>query len=194
MSKLMENKQMLHIVSEVVVLLGLTFYFNQKNKKMMGHIEDLAQRVEEQEDLLQKHEQIIRKLVDFINTLPPSNNGNSAGVPTGVPTDSEVQQIVNQTPSQVPTKTNKRKPAHKQVHKQVHKEPPMQTPAQSAPPSQPRVRFGTPQQQTYQEEVYTDSDSDLDAELVEELEELNEVEEVEEFDTELSHQTDTGQW
>ena len=51
---------MVHIASEVVVLVGLTFYFNQKNKKLMRHIEDLAQRVEEQEDLLQKHEQIIQ--------------------------------------------------------------------------------------------------------------------------------------
>ena len=58
---------MIHIVSEVVVVVALTFYFNQKNKKLMAHIEDLAQRVEEQEDLLQKHEQIIKQLVDHIS-------------------------------------------------------------------------------------------------------------------------------
>ena len=57
---------MVHILSEVVVVVGLTFYFNQKNKKLMAHIEDLAQRVEEQEDLLQKHDQIIQQLVDHI--------------------------------------------------------------------------------------------------------------------------------
>jgi hypothetical protein len=68
MSKLFtDNKQMMvHIISEVVVLVGITFYFNQKNKKLMAHIEDLAQRVEEQEDLLQKHEQIIKKIVTHI--------------------------------------------------------------------------------------------------------------------------------
>jgi hypothetical protein len=59
----MENKQMIHIASEIVVLVGLTFYFNQKNRKLMSHIEDLAQKIEEQEDLLQKHEQIIKKMV-----------------------------------------------------------------------------------------------------------------------------------
>jgi len=57
---------LIHIVSEVMVLVGLTFYFTQKNKKLGDHIEDLAQRVEEQEDLLQKHEQIIKRLVDHI--------------------------------------------------------------------------------------------------------------------------------
>ena len=69
MSKLLENKQIIHIASEIVILLGLTFYFNQKNKKLLGYIEDLSQRVEEQEDLLQKHEEIIKKLVEFINNI-----------------------------------------------------------------------------------------------------------------------------
>ena len=32
----MENKQMIHIASEIVALVGLTFYFNQKNKKLLG--------------------------------------------------------------------------------------------------------------------------------------------------------------
>ena len=59
-----DNKQlMIHVVSEVVVLVGITFYFNQKNKTLLAHIEELAQRVEEQEDLLQKHDQIIQKII-----------------------------------------------------------------------------------------------------------------------------------
>jgi len=66
---LMDNKYMVHIASEIVVLIGLTFYFNQKNKKMMNYIEDLVQRVEEQEDILQKHEQLIKKLIGYINQL-----------------------------------------------------------------------------------------------------------------------------
>lgn len=67
-----ENKQqVIHVASEIVALVGLTFYFNQKNKKLLGHIEDLAQRVEEQEDLLQKHEAMIRKLCEILNQHPP---------------------------------------------------------------------------------------------------------------------------
>ena len=69
MSKLLtENKQtMAHIFSEIIVIVGLTFYFHQKNKKLLAHIEDLAQRVEEQEDLLQKHDLIIKKFVGYIS-------------------------------------------------------------------------------------------------------------------------------
>ena len=62
MSKFLENKQMVHIISETVVLIGMTFYFSQKNKKLTEKIEALSQRLEEQEDLIQKHDGIIRKL------------------------------------------------------------------------------------------------------------------------------------
>jgi len=61
---------MIHIASEITVVLCLTFYFNQKNKKLLAHIEDLAHRVEEQEDILQKHEALIRELVKQINLQP----------------------------------------------------------------------------------------------------------------------------
>lgn len=72
MSKLLENKQIIHIAAEIVVLIGITFYFSSKNKKLSDHIEDLSQRLEEQEDLIQKHEQIIRQLVQAMNA---QNNG-----------------------------------------------------------------------------------------------------------------------
>ena len=96
MSNLIENKQqMFHIASEIVVLFGITFYFNQKNKKLLSHIEDLSQRVEDQEDIIQKHEQVIRKLLEFVNqqSLPKTEN-----LP---PTQSAIQvkeQYFNETP------------------------------------------------------------------------------------------------
>jgi len=62
MSKILENKQIIHIAAELVVLLGITFFFSQKNKKIMNHINDLSQRIEEQEDIIQKYEQLIKNL------------------------------------------------------------------------------------------------------------------------------------
>ena len=75
MSKLLDNKQIIHIVSEIVIILGITFYFTQKNKKLMNHINDLTQRIEEQEDILQKHEQIITKLSSMIEELNSRKSG-----------------------------------------------------------------------------------------------------------------------
>ena len=68
MSNLLENKQMIHIASEIVALIGITFYFSSKNKRLLKHIEHLSQRLEDQEDMLQKHEQVIQQLVHIINT------------------------------------------------------------------------------------------------------------------------------
>lgn len=65
----LRDKQTLHIAVEFITLCGLIFYFNQKNKSMLVHIQNLAQRVEEQEDILQKHENIISKLTNVINQL-----------------------------------------------------------------------------------------------------------------------------
>ncbi len=71
----LQNKQAIHIISEVVVLLGITYYFTQKNKILMNHIEDLANRMEELEEKLVEQGKIIKQLVQFINTgyIPNKN-------------------------------------------------------------------------------------------------------------------------
>ena len=112
----MENKQLVHIASEVVIAIGLTFYFNQQNKKLKGYIEDLVQRVEEQEDLLQKHEQIIRKLVERINQMPM------------VPSQTEPVPLQQKTPSRrspviAVKKESRNRRTIRSPYKQVHTEP-----------------------------------------------------------------------
>lgn len=97
MSKLLENKQMLHVAVEVVVILGIVYYFNQKTSGLLGHIEDLAKRIAEQDDVLQKHENIIRKLVDFVNSQPPVRKPKSAL--QQVPPPPTVQQHIRRKPA-----------------------------------------------------------------------------------------------
>ena len=69
MSKLLENKQIIHIAAEVIIIAGVVVYFSYKNKKLLGQIEELSHRVEEQETIIQKHEQVIRQLVQAVNNL-----------------------------------------------------------------------------------------------------------------------------
>jgi seryl-tRNA synthetase len=64
---LLENKQLTHVISEVVALVGLTFYFSSQNKKLSNHIEEIAQRLEEQEDQIQKLEGMLRQLAMNVN-------------------------------------------------------------------------------------------------------------------------------
>ena len=156
---------MIHIASEIVALIGLTFYFNQKNKKLLGHIENLSQKIEEQEDLLQKHEHAIKKMLEFIND------------------QNQKETIITHpvlTKQMETTKTRSKLPA-----KEIHTKPPLKVPTHSKQES-PKVSFNEQIFKTTKqshpviepEESSDSEESDLDAELAEELEELEIEEEI----------------
>jgi hypothetical protein len=63
MSTLLENKQMIHVAYEIIVLTGLAFYFRQKNKTFIFKIEDLAERIEEQDEKIICHKLFLTKLL-----------------------------------------------------------------------------------------------------------------------------------
>ena len=168
MSKLIENKHIIHIASEIIVLLGITFYFNVKNKKIMEHIHDLSQRIEEQEDLLQKHEQVIKKLVEFIRKQEESANAPTYSLPNS--------QRKKSTPISTPISTPKSTPKSASI-KEIHTKPPLVAPApQKIQPA--KVNFVPSVHKTPPiriEEIYSEEseeESDLDTELAEELGEL----------------------
>lgn len=129
MSKLLENKQqMIHIASEVVVLIGLTFYFNQQNKKLTGHIEDLAQRIEEQEDLIQNHENVIKQLVEQVNLLAQRQQNMLSAVPQ--------PQVAPKPQPALRPKPKTRLPKHT--------EPPLSAPVQTRLRTEARAQFQEP--------------------------------------------------
>jgi uncharacterized coiled-coil protein SlyX len=94
MVKFLENKQILHIVGEVIVITGLALYFNNKNKKLTSHIEDLSQRIEDLEENFQKQETLIKSLVEkiqkqeivikqtqkLLSNTPKVNNSKSSSI------------------------------------------------------------------------------------------------------------------
>ena len=74
MSKIFENKQVIHIVSEVIVLTGIIYYFSYKNKKLMTCIQELTDRLNTQEDMIKKQNQIIKELSDKVNYINVNSN------------------------------------------------------------------------------------------------------------------------
>jgi hypothetical protein len=74
MSKIFENKQVIHIVSEVIVLTGIIYYFSYKNKKLMTCIQELTDRVNTQEDMMKKQNQMIKELSDKVNYINVNSN------------------------------------------------------------------------------------------------------------------------
>jgi len=148
MSELFKNKQLIHIASEIVVLLALIFYFNSKNKQLSKQIEELAHRLEEQEDVIQQHDQVLKKIVAHLNGQPS-------------------QQNPSQKPPQRPQKQSK-------SSQQKQPNPSQQVHQQPNPPQQ--VQFHPVEDViVVEEEQENDTNLDeLDNELQEELAELQE--------------------
>jgi hypothetical protein len=146
MLKLFENKQIIHIATEIVALIGIIFYFSSKNKKLLEHIEDISQRLEDQEDLIQKHEQIIKQLVHVINTRGSLINKEQPESPK-----LESKSIV---------KRKKPNPLKRLV-----------TPSSSFNDDEEVEETYEPSVKVIEDES-SDDDSDLDAEIADELQEL----------------------
>lgn len=163
MSKLLENKQMLHIAAEVVVLLGVSFYFNSKCKKLMGHIENLAQHIEEQDSTIQKHEQMIQSLgaslTELRQTLPQMLQQSKAAAVTP---QRIIQQKAQPKPAQPKPVTQRRLRAKKQPILDVIKEEPEEI-----------VEYPTSRVEDY--DSSESEESDLAAELGDELLDLDDT-------------------
>jgi predicted RNase H-related nuclease YkuK (DUF458 family) len=164
MSKIFENKSMLiHVAAEIIVVIGITFYFSQKNKKLMGHINDLIQRIEEQEDTIQKHEQLINNLTNAINDINSKLNGTkNISKTTDITSemigilgkDPFIQRMTPHRPTSVPNKFVSFNSKVEEVKVEDIEE---------------EVEENTEEL----EEEHQDANEDLDAELEEELNDLN---------------------
>ena len=161
MSKLLEKKDIIHIATEIVVFIGITFYFSSKNKKLLEHIEDLSKRLEEQEDIVQKHEKIIIQLVQTINN--PRGVGQGVGVYKHQPRQQHI------TPSCSLIKTNKKINSLPKVSFKKNQ-------AQDEDNDEEEDDDDDDDDDEYETQAFVENeselDSDLDKEIAEELKEL----------------------
>lgn len=54
----LNTSQIIHIVTEMIALLSITAYFMNENKKLTGKLNSLSEKVEEQDEKLQKHDKV----------------------------------------------------------------------------------------------------------------------------------------
>ncbi len=144
MSKLFENKNILHITVEVIILISIVLYFSQKTKKIAQHINDLMHRIEEQDDMLQRHEELLASLLP--KTSPKLSRNDESETPN-INFMKPVQKLV-QKPILIPSV---------QISTQI--------PIQTLPTSN-KV------EEIYEDEDQSDEEK-LDTELKNELEDLN---------------------
>lgn len=164
---IINDKQFLiHVASEIVVICGLSYFFNQKTKNCMTHIANLSSRLEEQEEIIQQHELLIKQLVESINKLSQQlEYVSQQKLPKSLPPKPSTNKMLKNIP--VKNRVKHKKP--------VEEEPPKDTKS---------VSFEKEIEERFVElDSDSDSDSDnsildLDEEISEELKDLDYVEEI----------------
>lgn len=81
----LENRQLAHILTEVIVLMSVIFWVSRKHSIIMNHIDDLSQRVEEHEDMLKTHDDVINKIVGYINNSQKAYQKPVRTIPKSTP-------------------------------------------------------------------------------------------------------------
>ena len=58
----METLQLIHIVAELVILIALFVFFNNKINNLHNQVNILTKKLQEQEEILRKHDELFAKL------------------------------------------------------------------------------------------------------------------------------------
>jgi hypothetical protein len=156
MSFIKDNKDIIHIATETVVVVGLGYYIHASTSNLRNHISELRNNLDSTRTLVNTHEQTIKQLIMKIEELQQQvsllGNIQLAKKTKQVPTP---RQSISQTPPNPPTV--------------------IRIPSDSIQPAVEKA-FETPNIQdttTDIEELEELEESDaLDAELKEEIEEL----------------------
>ena len=175
MLKYLENKQTVHIVAEIVVLLGLVFYFNSKVKRLSKYIEDISFRLEQQEDEIAKNTQMIYTLSSQLSKLNPGQPQSQIVTPRNevtVPSTTQSKKSKKVRFSEPNPLSEKRSPPQDESFDSfLPSILPMMFSMGGAPP--PRQQRNSSVVEITEEKDETINESDLDAELEEEMKALS---------------------
>jgi len=167
----MDTTKMIHVAAEVVLLGGVTFYFNGQIRSLRNEIKDLKAKIEEQQEMTNKHLNNFYAVIDKMNRSPP---------------------IQFQHPIPLP-----RQPQHDTMGIRRRRSPQDEEDVRPTPTTavkHPIVKRSQPAQKRETQPIYTASeekDEDvLDGELQEELGELEEQEAQQELE---GYNSESGQ-
>ena len=122
------NKDAIRIVVEIVTLLSICYYFNSKYANTLKHIEDLSQRIEDQDDIIENNSKTLTSLMEEVDEMK-----------------NHLIELVRDKQQRPPQQITRFEPPQQQ-------RPPHQTTRFEEPPQQQRpphqtTRFEPPQQQ-----------------------------------------------
>ena len=124
MSKLFENKHILHIVSEIVILVAIIYNISSKFKTIKSYIDDICQRLDEQDETIEKQNKQIDFLIAQLKTLTTQQlHRQPTSQPPYQPTSRSTYQPTSQSTSQ-PTSQSTSQPTSqtRRSHKKQREE------------------------------------------------------------------------
>jgi hypothetical protein len=80
-----KNPLIVHIITEIIVLVGVVFWFSSKQKRLQLQIEKLLLRIEDQEDKIFKLENALEHLYKTLASVPVSTPVQMASAPVSAP-------------------------------------------------------------------------------------------------------------
>ena len=63
------KQQIIHIVSEVVIITGISIYFQLKVRHLHNAIEKLENKIEQQDQVIQNHEQLLLRIMNNVDLM-----------------------------------------------------------------------------------------------------------------------------
>ena len=184
MSFLTDNKQQLvHIASEIVLFAGVIYYFDKKHKTLLNVLEQLVEKINEQNNIISLQDSKLNQLSETITFLSDEldkikSNPNLLSPPQPPPRQmvQPPPQMVQTPPQMVQPPEMPQPPTQTSKSHVIPIRPKMPKVPKNNNKKKPSVSFKTtPPPPPIEEE------SDLDAELCEELEELEDQESADEI-------------
>lgn len=68
----LNTTQIIHIVADVAILMSITVYFMNENKKLVSQIDTLSKKVESQEERITKQDGVILEILKHLDNTKPS--------------------------------------------------------------------------------------------------------------------------
>ena len=119
-----DNKQLIHIAAESVLLVLMLFYFSLQNKKLKVGLNTCTKRVKEQELILQTHDKVLKNHDMILRNLVQGKNVKLPPTPTPTPTPTSSKPAKTKLPSS-PEKVdlpNEESPTIEVIEEELEKE------------------------------------------------------------------------
>lgn len=68
------KSQLIHIVSEIILLLSIVFWFQKKTASMNSKLQELSSKITEQDEIIKSHDVLLSDLINNVTILNSRNN------------------------------------------------------------------------------------------------------------------------